>query len=158
MNKLKSLPDKIPDDFWSKVKEGDPDACWPWQGAVNQRGYGMYFLDGKRYRAHRIVLANKVQMDYPQLSACHTCDNTVCCNPAHLYWGTHTQNMQDKIQRGRANPLKGIHNPRAKLNPDKVRQIRTLAETVSFTELARRFGVDRKAIWQIVQRVTWKEV
>jgi hypothetical protein len=31
------------------------------------------------------------------MDACHTCDNTICCNPDHLFWGTHRANMRDYI-------------------------------------------------------------
>jgi hypothetical protein len=158
VNNLKPLPDVLPDYFWEKIDKGSPDQCWLWQGFVSARGYGTFSLNGKPYRVHRLVLRICSGEDHPHLSACHTCDNPTCCNPAHLYWGNHFDNMRDKIARGRANSLKGVRNPNAKLDPDRVRQIRVLAETVSTTELAKQFAVDRKAIWQVVNRVTWKEV
>ena len=33
------------------------------------------------------------------MCACYTCDNTLCCNPDHLYWGTHITNMRDRVDR-----------------------------------------------------------
>lgn len=39
------------------------------------------------------------------LEACHHCDNPSCCNPEHLFVGTHADNMKDCKDKGR------IRNP-----------------------------------------------
>lgn len=158
MNRLKSLPPVDADWFWKKVEVSTPDCCWPWKNYITERGYGVFTKKGTAYRAHRVALWLHSGQDCPEMSVCHTCDNGKCCNPAHLYWGTHRQNMQDKIARGRANGLKGVKNPRAKLDPQKVREIRRLAKELTTTELARRYDVDRKAVWMILQNITWKEI
>ena len=43
----------VDDRFWNKVKIGDLDACWEWQGARDRDGYGQFKLDGKQTKAHR---------------------------------------------------------------------------------------------------------
>lgn len=43
--------------FWSRVDQSaGPDACWPWLGAVNRKGYGRRHYQGKVTLAHRVAL------------------------------------------------------------------------------------------------------
>lgn len=69
-------------------------------------GYGEYQqkIDNKQYhfRMHRVMY----QMYYKeelleQDVICHKCDNPCCCNPKHLFKGTHKDNSDDKLAKGR---------------------------------------------------------
>src|SRR3954465_9420162 len=78
----------VPHDFWSHVSVGSPDACWEWQGARTNKGYG-YVGRWRRDRevAHRRAFRLANGHDAAGL-VCHACDNPPCCNPSHLYDGT----------------------------------------------------------------------
>lgn len=135
--------------FWEKVdKSGD---CWIWTASVLKTGYGCIRIDKRTIRAHRIAyeLANGPVPDGLLLR--HTCDNRRCVNPAHLVPGTHKENAQDALDRGRH--LVGEDDPKAKLSNRDVAAIRTaLASGITGRSLARRYAVDESMISQIKNR------
>lgn len=94
----------MPDDdrFWAKVKKSDdPDGCWEWIGAKNNKGYGKLKRGGKTLLAHRYgyELQNGPIPEGEQAN--HHCDNRVCVRGDHLYTGTQSQNVMDSVKRGR---------------------------------------------------------
>jgi hypothetical protein len=95
--------------FWSKVdvkprRLGKPESCWNWRGAVDRYGYGQFkpLAGTSPLRAHRVAWEIWHLVDIPDgMQILHSCDNPRCCNPNHLRPGTHTENMADKVARGR---------------------------------------------------------
>lgn len=84
--------------FWAKVEK--TPTCWLWKGSVSQ-GYGATYFRGHLTRAHRAswIMANG---EIPKGKiACHKCDVPLCVNPDHIFIGTHKDNMQDMISKGR---------------------------------------------------------
>lgn len=86
---------------------GGPDACWPWKGGTgggNAKGKPRpyYNLDGRKWIAYRLVWMLVKGEELPSdVFLCHHCDNPICCNPAHLYKGTHQDNMNDMVNADR---------------------------------------------------------
>ena len=84
--------------------EGD---CWIWTGCINTDGYPK--LNRKvngvwnaNIKGHRYVY-EQVNGVIPEGHVVrHICDNTLCLNPAHLLVGTATDNMRDRVNRGRS--------------------------------------------------------
>lgn len=90
--------------------EGTP--CWLWIGRtyVNRTGahYGKINVYHKRkgkmvtLKVHRVAVVEfhgrKLTRRQPVM---HKCNNTLCCNPAHLAGGTASKNMKQMVRDGR---------------------------------------------------------
>lgn len=76
--------------------------CWIWLGALAKDAYGQIKVDGKTWATHRIAFA-ALHGEIPRGKVIrHQCDESRCCNPAHLLIGDHEDNVQDILDRGRA--------------------------------------------------------
>lgn len=93
--------------FWDRTEVSGENECWRWLGSVTRYGYGIARVSRQTVVATRLslVLHGKKRPSDKHF-ACHTCDNPICVNPAHLWWGTHRENMQDAVRKGR---LKSDH-------------------------------------------------
>jgi hypothetical protein len=101
----------LAEKFWPKVaicEHGFPCAncCWPWLACLHgQGGYGNMRATPERpgnESAHVVAwFLTHGTWPEPGIFVCHSCDTPPCCNPAHLFLGTHTDNMQDSIRKGR---------------------------------------------------------
>lgn len=86
---------------------GGPDACWPWKkgtgGGTGKSKPRPYFqVNGEKHIAYRLVyeLVHGVTLT-PDQFLCHSCDNSICCNPAHLEIGDNDSNMAEMVERDR---------------------------------------------------------
>ena len=74
--------------------------CWIWLGAWNHAGYGTLSRKGS---AHRFFYQHHKGPIPEGLLIRHKCDTPACVNPDHLEPGTHKDNSNDRIVRGRQN-------------------------------------------------------
>lgn len=146
--------------FFRNIKINSINDCWEWTGYRERRGYGKFGFDGGTL-AHRFsYLYHKGEIT-EGMQVCHSCDNTSCVNPDHLWLGTNRDNQVDCIKKGRAfrNSPKGSRNGLSKLTETKVKEIRKLKkEKVTEREIAKRFGISKSNVFYITSRRTWKHV
>lgn len=75
--------------------------CWLWEKAVDRGGYGVVRPDYDLLRAHRLSYEIYNGKADERLYVLHRCDVRCCVNPDHLFLGTHADNMQDMVRKGR---------------------------------------------------------
>ena len=98
--------------FWAKVNK--TDGCWVWMASGN-RGYGVIAMPG---RSGRMVYAHRYSYELhygafdQSLLVLHHCDNPACVRPDHLFLGTHLDNQQDKVSKGRHSESQKTHCPK----------------------------------------------
>lgn len=175
--------------FWSKVqKSEDPEGCWLWTGALNEKGYGFFKVEPKQLKAHRFAYEQFVGPIPEGLQVNHHCDNPACVRPDHLYVGTQQENRQDAVRRGRTatgerngmytcpesrtlgdrngqrkhpeRTARGERVTRARLKEADIPKIRALLAEGGHTlrAIGERFGVREFAIYAIREGMTWKHV
>lgn len=151
--------DKFLNRFNSKWKINEVSGCWDWTASVAGKGYGQIKLPGQRRQvyAHRVAyLIHKGEIPLGK-NVCHTCDNTRCVNPQHLWLGSTAENQADMAQKGRS--LYGERNARAVLTEKSVRQIRALLDAgLSQDFIAKTFGIQQMQVSRIKRRLHWKHI
>lgn len=98
--------------FWAKVEKSGPNDCWPWTACRTSGGYGSFHKRGTRtmLSAPRVAWEIANGAPWPSgMDACHTCDNRICVNPAHIWPGTRRDNVRDMVVKGRAGGFAAEH-------------------------------------------------
>lgn len=134
--------------------------CWNIKGATNQSGYGLFYFRDQQMLAHRaswILFKGEIPIGMYVL---HACDNPRCCNPDHLFLGTNKDNMQDMMQKGRGNKVRGSKIGTAKLTEPQVAEIKRMLATSQLSQqsIAEIFNVSQVTISLISRGKYWKHV
>lgn len=117
---------------------------------------------GPDRRHHRMLVARLVLLAFvgpPRAGQVvrHKNDDQSDNHLARLCWGTRRENAQDAIRNGKM--PRGERHGIAKLTGPKVMEMRAArSRGVALCELARRFGVNRWTVRDVVTRKTWRHL
>jgi len=149
----------LADRFWEKVSK--QEGCWLWVGSrCPHRRRPTIWHPGLK----KVTFASRVSWELhfgpipAGMHVLHHCDNGWCVNPAHLFLGTHQDNMADRRAKGRE--ARGSTLPRTRLTVQIVREIRTRHAAGGITQraLADEFGITENHVSHIVTHRRWKYV
>ena len=152
-------------------KQIDENGCWNWTGAKispknSKFRYGCIAVgNGKTELVHRLSYQFWIGEIPKGFFVCHKCDNPACFNPDHLFVGTNTDNMRDKVKKGRSytGNHKGENNAGSKLTEKQVVKVKKYLTkkgmTVDATKYAaKKLGVSYSGIADIRDGKTWKHI
>lgn len=156
----------LADRLWARVdRSAGEEACWPWLGSLNNKGYGQIGEPGGARGVQRLVQTHRAAYETVHgpvpygAHVLHKCDTPACCNPSHLFLGTHEDNMRDKEIKGRGNHARGARHASVKLTEEQVRLIRAAPRTPGVCQhFADLYGVGRETVVSVRCRKTWRWV
>jgi hypothetical protein len=132
------------------------------RSAINTVGYPFVSVhEGARQvtlTIHQLVLAAfGPPKPYSNARVRHKDDDKLNPHIDNLEWGSQLDNMQDAIRNGRI--PRGEARSNAKLTPDKVLELRSLAATgMNYSDLGRKFGVSPASCRDILLGKSWRHV
>lgn len=143
------------DRFWTKVNQNSNNGCWEWTAGTTAAGYGCFSLSKMPKLAHRV----SYELHHPNqqisgLFICHKCDNPKCVNPAHLFAGTHKDNMRDMVVKGRSSAGEKRHT--AKLTEQDVIAIRN--DPRPYIDIENEYGISNPTVSYIKNRKRWRHI
>jgi hypothetical protein len=103
----------------------------------------------------------------PGIHVLHECDIGACINPAHLFLGTNTDNIEDSMNKGRRkgvtrkrpcglryNTRRGAHDAKLKIPRNRWPEVKNRLDAgETQASLAAFFGVDPSTISNIKRRL-----
>lgn len=154
--------------FWSKVEK--TPTCWLWTASKRYKGYGAFVwaeengrvIQGRAHRFSWLIHRGAIPADKLVL---HRCDTPSCVNPKHLFLGTHQDNVNDMIRKGRRvnggtyqsdNYERGEDHHNAKISWEIVTQIRLDKEIMSYSQLAKKYRLSLGHLHRIIHYKAWK--
>jgi len=135
--------------------------CHLWTGNYKHTGYGGFtYYNNKSMtssRASYLIFKGEIPNG---MQVCHSCDVKECVNPDHLFVGTHKDNVQDMIQKGRKMSSFGVLNGMSKITDEIVRTIRQ-NYTGAWGEqkrLCEQYGISAPQMSGLLNNKFWRHI
>ena len=155
------------DRLWSKIDQRGPGECWEWTAKERVSGYGRVGVGG---RGRGSVLAHRAVWEeingpvpegpgYHGMVVMHTCDNRLCCNPAHLVLGTQQENIKDMLRKKRGKlPPQGCGEEAGnnKFTEEQIKAV--IAAKGSYPQIAKATGVTLGMVKMVKRNKCWKHL
>jgi hypothetical protein len=152
--------------FWAKVDVIKDDeklnvkVCWNWKAGKNKNDYGLFWSGFKYITSHRFIYeCFNGPINNSKLLVCHSCDNSSCVNPYHLWLGTIQDNVQDKINKNRQAIGKNIGT--SVLTEDKILEILIGIDDGVYTnvyDIVNNYNIGETTLRNILYGKTWKHI
>lgn len=125
--------------------------CYLWESSCQDtkrgREYGQVRINGKIEKAHRAIYKHFFGEIHKDMVVMHKCDVPCCINPEHLILGTHQENMNDMVGKGRQKT--GTY----KLSKQEVIDI--FYKNGTAAEIAKDYNIHFSMVWMIKKRKRW---
>lgn len=146
-------------EFIEMALEYEGDECLLFPFNRSKDGYARAEIGGKFVYVSRFICEEyRGSPPTPKHQAAHNCGQgrQGCITKRHLVWKTSAENIADKRLHGTA--LIGSRHHQAKLDEERVREIRRLRGCMKLPDIAALYGVSRSTISDILYGKTWLHV
>ena len=140
-DKYKILKQRDLTKILSKVVK-QSDGCWTINSDYEYPRYCWYNKAKKQTEstsASRVVYYLTHKELPPNLNVCHSCDNTKCVNPDHLFLGSNYSNVKDRTKKNRG--------PKKRIDRTEVKKL--LQRSLSVSKIAKKMDCSTGAIYLI---------
>lgn len=146
------------DRFNANWERDQKTGCWNWTGTISRayKGYGHIRIGNKAMKAHRYSWEAHRGKIPEGMHVLHSCDNSICVNPDHLWIGTHQDNMRDMFRKGRRQERRGQEHHKTHLTDADALAIYNSSDGPA--ALSKEYGISRQAVWNIKSKRTWKHI
>jgi len=127
-----------------------------------KKGYKTIVLqksgERKYISVHRLVAIAFIPNPFNLPQVNHKDGDKLNNNDWNLEWNTSKQNVNHSWDNGMSKPILGINHGNAKLNDEKVIDIRQLKGVLKHKEIAEIYNISRSVVQSVINKKSWKHV